>query len=244
MSLNILGGKLSMVMRPYFVLALVMLFVLAGCESSEQTMKQTDDQALSSFVGDKKPEAPPPVDQEKLTQLESENTGLKQKLAEVERDNGALNTRISDLETKIAATAQAVEPSKSEPPMTLSVSNTDPMSEYEASLKAFNSKNYDDAIKIYESLLAGGVSDELADNCHYWMGESYFGKKDFKQALSHFETVLNYKASEKRGDAVYMMGRCYERMGNKAKAKEMYEKVAKDYPTSDRVKKAKQKSGK
>jgi TolA-binding protein len=56
--------------------------------------------------------------------------------------------------------------------------------------------------------------------------------------------VFQYKTSEKKGDAQFMLAQCFERTGDKAKAKEAYEKVVKDYPTSDTVKKAKERWGK
>jgi TolA-binding protein len=89
-------------------------------------------------------------------------------------------------------------------------------------------------------LLDGGAPEDLADNCHYWLGESYFGKKEFKEAVKHFEMVFQYKSSEKKGDAYFMLGRSYEMLGDKAKAKEAFEKVVKDYPTNNNVQKAKE----
>jgi TolA-binding protein len=40
-----------------------------------------------------------------------------------------------------------------------------------------------------------------------------------------------------------MIAQCYEITGDKAKAKEAYEKVVKDYPTNNNVKKAKERWG-
>ena len=62
--------------------------------------------------------------------------------------------------------------------------------------------------------------------------------------MKHFEMVFQYKGSEKKADAQYMLARCFEATGDKVKAKEAYEKVTKDYPTSDKVKKAKERWGK
>jgi tol-pal system protein YbgF len=159
----------------------------------------------------------PSPEQKKIDSLETQNVNLKQKLkAEIDK-----------------AAAPPPQPPPA-PPVTAT---------YEGAQKAFAEKKYDDAIQMFQALLDGGSPEDLADNCHYWIGESYFGKKEFKEAVKHFEMVLQYKVSEKKGDAHFMLGRSHEILGDKAKAKESYEKVVKDYPTNDNVKKAKERWG-
>jgi tol-pal system protein YbgF len=201
---------------------MVLLFALAGC--AEEAVK---------------PETPPPpppgptAEQKKIDSLEADNVNLKQKIVKLEQDNSTLNARIADVEAKLRAELEKAAAVPKPPPAT-----------YEGALKAFGEKKYDEAIKMFETLLTGGIADDMADNCHYWIGESYFGMKQYKEAMKHLEMVFQYKASEKKGDATYMIGRCYEASGDKEKAKEAYEKVTKDYPTSNSVKKAKERWGK
>ena len=71
------------------------------------------------------------------------------------------------------------------------------------------------------------------------MGEANFGKKNYEEAIKHFQLVFQYQRSEKLADAHFMMAQCYERLGRKTTAKEEYEKVVKDFPTSRLVQKAK-----
>ena len=201
---------------------MVLLFALAGCGSEEAV----------------KPEiAPPPpgptAEQKKIDSLEADNINLKQKIVKLEQDAGSLNARIADIEAKLKAELEKAAAVPKPPPAT-----------YEGAMKAFGEKKYDDAIQMFETLLTGGIAEDQADNCHYWIGESFFGKKQFKDAMKHFEMVFQYKGSEKKADAQYMLARCFEATGDKVKAKEAYEKVTKDYPTSDKVKKAKERWGK
>ena len=201
---------------------MVLLFALAGCATEEAV----------------KPETPPPppgptAEQKKIESLEADNVNLKQKIVKLEQDNAALNARVSDAEAKLKAELEKAAAVPKPPAAT-----------YEGAIKAFGEKKYDEAIQMFETLLNGGIAEDQADHCHYWMGESYFGKKQYKEAMKHFEMVFQYKGSEKKGDATYMMGRCYEMTGDKAKAKEAYEKVTKDYPTCNSVKKAKERWGK
>ena len=202
---------------------MVLLFSLAGCASEEAVKPET-------------PPPPPPgptAEQKKIDSLEADNINLKQKIVKLEQDKGTLNARITDVEAKLKAELEKEAAVPKPPPAT-----------YEGAVKAFGEKKYDDAIQMFEVLLNGGIAEDQADNCHYWIGESFFGKKQYKDAMKHFEMVFQYKGSEKKADAQYMLARCYEATGDKAKAKEAYEKVTKDYPTSDKVKKAKERWGK
>jgi TolA-binding protein len=230
----------------------------------------TDDQALTSFVGaaetkkEAAPEtAPAPAAGGQLAQYEkqiedlrTENTGLKQKIVKLEQDNRTLNTMMSESEARIQAersradsleqalTTQA--PLQVAPVAAAPAEEAAPapsaanISSYEEALQAFNGKRYDAAISALEGMLASGVTKDLEDNCHYWIGESKFAKKQYQDAIGAFEIVMAYAASEKKGDAQYMIAQSYERLGNKAKAKEGYEKVVKEYPMSKVVKKAKE----
>ncbi|MCX6132864.1 MAG: tetratricopeptide repeat protein [Ignavibacteriales bacterium] len=201
---------------------MISLLVWGGC-SSEQAVKV--------------PPGPTP-EHKKIDSLETVNVTLKQKLVKFEQDNNSLNARLSDVEAKLKAELDRAAAAAKPPPPPPA-----PAATYEGAQKAFGEKKYDEAIQMFQALLDGGTPEDLADNCHYWIGESYFGKKDYKEAVKHLEMVFQYKTSEKKGDAYYMLGRAHEMLGDKAKAKESYEKVVKDFPTNDNVKKAKERWG-
>lgn len=201
---------------------MISLLVWGGC-SSEQAVKA--------------PPGPTP-EHKKIDSLETVNVTLKQKLVKFEQDNNSLNARLSDVEAKLKAELDRAAAAAKPPPPPPA-----PTATYEGAQKAFAEKRYDEAIQMFQALLDGGTPEDLADNCHYWIGESYFGKKEYKEAVKHLEMVLPYKTSEKKGDAYFMLGRAYEMIGDKAKAKESYEKVVKDFPTNNNAKKAKERWG-
>ena len=215
--------------RISFAAFLILLLTLIGCSSQEAT--RTEQKAM--------PAVPPKPSREqlKIDSLEMVNVNLKQKLIKLEQDNNTLNVRLNDVESKLRAEIEKAIPAPPPAPPPLTTT-------YEAGQQAFAEKKYDDAIKIFQALLDGGIAEDQADNCHYWMGESYFGKKEYAEAAKHLDAVLAYKTSEKKGDAYFMLGRSYMLQGDKAKAKEMFEKVVKDYPTNNNVQKAKEHWGK
>lgn len=224
-----------------------------------------DQQALTSFIGAAPPKkeepkkeepktepivqqtAPPPATgTNQMEELRTENTSLKQKIVKLEQDNRTLSARISDTETKYMTEKERADKAEEGARSTRGkdMSETPPSGEartaYDVALRSFKSKQYDASISQLQGLLDGGTEPNLADNCHYWLGEANFGKRNYREAIKHFEMVFEYKNSEKLADAQYMMAKCYDRLGDKAKAKEAYKKVVKDYPTSNNVQRAKQ----
>ncbi|MFH0991554.1 MAG: tetratricopeptide repeat protein [bacterium] len=214
-----------------------LLFALAGCAGSSGLTKQ-EIEALQQQQAE---------NTTKIDRLQSENTGLKQKLTTMEQDKSVLNSRFADIQSKYNAEREKAERAAAAiTTETRSIPSTKPAvtGSYEDAKKAFIAKKYDDAIGILESLLKSAISDEQSDNCMYWLGEAYFGKKNYSEAMKHFESVLTLKKSEKKGDAQYMIGRCLEHQGKKAEAKAAYERVVKEYPMSDNLEHAKLRWGK
>ena len=225
-------------------------------------------QALTSFVAEeKKPEpvqaepqkpvetVPASVSYEKqIEELRTENTSLKQRIVKLDQDNRTMNARLADTEAQVTAEKDRADkaeamaksmPATSSQPIAASTRSSEvtssPMdiSNYEDALKAFNAKKYEDAMKGFDMILGSGIKDDVADNCKYWIGECYFAKKQFANAIKNFEEVMAYKNSEKKSDAQFMLAQSLERLGKKPEAKDAYEKVVKDFPSSKNVQKAK-----
>jgi TolA-binding protein len=225
-----------------------------------QVEANSTDQALTSFIGAPEPEqktehpAAPVVAQSELAQYEkqiqdlrTENTGLKQKIVKLEEDNRSLASLMSDLEAKLAAEKEradhAVAAQAAPAPAAAPVTVGNPsaaLGVYEDGLKTFNKRKYTDAMQAFNDALAKGISEDLRDNCIYWIGESEFALKKYSDALKKFQDVIAIKSSDKKGDAQFMIGQTYEKLGNKKKAKTAYEKVVKEYPMSKNVKHAKE----
>lgn len=203
-------------------------FVISGCGASKKAAER--DTIMSELDAARK----------KLDALSSENSQLKQQLNRLEQENRNLIAKTAQLETLLeeerskekSPTVNVVPP----PPKEI-ITSVD--IEYQAALSLYKQRKYSEAAKKLQSILNARVSDELADNCHYWLGESYFGMKDYRNAISSFEKVFNYKVSEKKDDAAIMIANCYWEMGNKKEAIKEYKKFLEKFPASPYVKRAK-----
>jgi len=110
---------------------------------------------------------------------------------------------------------------------------------YMKSLGHFQNQEYDSAIKGFSELVTSDATNDLADNCQYWLAECYYSKKDFKRAIGEFTKVFNYAGTDKDDDAQLKLGLAYQSMGSIEKAKEEFQRLIDYFPGSEYYPKAK-----
>ncbi len=110
---------------------------------------------------------------------------------------------------------------------------------YMKSLGHFQNQEYDNAIKGFSELVSSDATNDLADNCQYWLAECYYSKKDFKRAIAEFVKVFNYAGTDKDDDAQLKLGLSYQSMGSIVKAKEEFQRLIDYFPGSEYYPKAK-----
>lgn len=206
-------------------IAVIFALAMVGCGSAEEAM----DEEFGS--------TPTAQLESRIDSLVSENRKLRDQVEAVTGENRRLTARNAELETKVAeamATAQATPPAAPSPAPTSApvASGSDASSAYEAALSLYNGKNYQGALDQFQALLSSGTAGKLADNCRYWIGESYYGLGKYNDALSSFQQVVEKKGSSKVPYALLMIGNCEALLGNKDAAREAYSKVTAQYPTS------------
>jgi TolA-binding protein len=76
------------------------------------------------------------------------------------------------------------------------------MDTYQAALRDYQRGNYDLAIEGFREFVAASPRADLADNAAYWIGESLFSQKKYRDAIEQFDSVVsNYPKSDKVGCA-------------------------------------------
>ena len=74
------------------------------------------------------------------------------------------------------------------------------------------------------------ISNDLADNCQFWIAQIFFIKDDYKRSIKEFNNVLNYDESNKKIDALYKIGLCYIKLNNNDKAIDIFQEIINNYP--------------
>jgi tol-pal system protein YbgF len=212
---------------PASVLALSL--TVFGCGSSEESMEEWESAPAVS---------PTAMLEYRVDSLLNENRRMQDQLEVVAAENRKLTARNAELETKLADAMAAPQP-EATPSQPAPVAGG-----YDGALSKFQARDYKGAIADFQALLDSGIEASLADNCRYWIGESYYGLRQYRDALKSFQSVVDLPRSGKKADATLMLGNCQLALGNSPAAREAYEKVISDFPASPLVEKARQKLAK
>lgn len=111
-------------------------------------------------------------------------------------------------------------------------------SEYNNALELFDSGEYKTAIKMFGALLKKYPEGKYGVNALYWIGECYYGLRDYANAVRAFGRVLEKSTSPKSDDAQLKLGLSYLKMGQRAKAKAELQNLIDRYPNSEYVSRA------
>jgi tol-pal system protein YbgF len=111
--------------------------------------------------------------------------------------------------------------------------------EYERLLGLFRDGNLVGAERGFSAFLADYPNSDLAPNARYWLGESQYGKKDYKEAISSYDRVeLDYPRSEKVPAALLKKGYAYLALKDKKRASSAFKQVVTLYPKTPEAGKA------
>jgi len=111
---------------------------------------------------------------------------------------------------------------------------------YSGAMRDKDSGNYDIAQQEYSDYLKFYSSSEMAPNAQYYIGEIYYTRKDYANALQAFDAVLErFPDNNKTLDAMYMKGRTLFQMGERTKAANEFRAVYARSPRSELAAKAK-----
>src|SRR5688572_28589555 len=118
----------------------------------------------------------------------------------------------------------------------------DPMQTYQSAYRDYQRGNFDLAIEGFREFLAGSATSDLADNASYWIGESLFSQKKYREAIEEFDAVVNrYPKSDKVPGALLKKGYAYLNVGERAQGVVQLQYVVHEHPRSQEASLARQK---
>lgn len=175
-----------------------------------------------------------------LEALRSEVNRLENELMEKEKTISDLRNDLQQKDKQIESLQVAKTPSRSAAAArTLSSgAGTSYLERYRSALALYNTRKYREAIEAFSRLLQENSTNSYADNCQYWIGESYYGLGNFAQAIAEFEKVFAYPNSNKSDAALLKLGITYLKLGDRASARTQFEQLVANYPKSEYIDRA------
>jgi tol-pal system protein YbgF len=108
--------------------------------------------------------------------------------------------------------------------------------EYRTALALLEQRNYDEAIPRLRSYLRKYPSTALSDNAQYWIGECYYAKRDFNNAiLAFYDVTRRYPKGDKVCAAMLKQGLAFAELGDTADARIVLERLVQAHPNCEEV---------
>jgi tol-pal system protein YbgF len=120
---------------------------------------------------------------------------------------------------------------------------------YNDAFKKLQDGDYADAERGFKAFLQSNPRHVLAGNAQYWLGETYYARRDYQNAMTAFADGYEvYKASPKGPDNLLKLGVTLAALGRKPDACKAFAKFNRDYPRAidlqkRRVEQERQKNG-
>ncbi len=112
--------------------------------------------------------------------------------------------------------------------------------DYRSAWQALNGQQYDKAIKQFRTFQRKNPASELADDAQYWIGESYFTRRDYNRAILEYNDVLKYRKGDKVPAALLRQSQAFVEIGDKTDARLILQKLINDHPNSKQAKEARE----
>jgi len=172
----------------------------------------------------------------RLDQISTQLSQTRRQMEDLQANMTAAATR--------AAAADAAPPATSGGEMTVPappVASADPMETYQAAYRDYQRGNFDLAIEGFRDFLSTSANSDLADNASYWIGESLFSQKKYREAIEQFDAVVNkYPKSDKVPGALLKKGYSYISIGERAQGVVQLQYVVHEHPRSQEASLARQ----
>ncbi len=170
-----------------------------------------------------------------IEQLQNRNARLQQQMEKMQAD---YEYRIEQLEKGGAGKpggaaprpgAQAAAPATPSPTPATGAANADQL--YDEAVKKLQEGDYAAAERGFRTFVQRNPQNKLAGNAQYWLGETYYARRDYSNALTAFaEGYKVYKNSPKGPDNLLKLGITMSVMGRKPDACAVFARFNQDYP--------------
>ena len=111
--------------------------------------------------------------------------------------------------------------------------NGTPQQQYDAAFKLTREANYPEAEKAWRAFIQRYPKDPLAGNAQYWLGQTYYVRKDYANAAAVFaEGYQKYPKGGKAANNLLELGLSLGQLGRKADACHAFARLDRDFPNA------------
>jgi tol-pal system protein YbgF len=129
-----------------------------------------------------------------------------------------------------APTEAAAEPAPAAAPAAAAASNLGPNEQYNQAFRLLNQSKYDEAYTGFKQFADRYPNDPLVGNAYYWMGETFYVRRNYTQAADHFRQGFEaMPKGPKSGDNLLKLAMSLTALNRNSEACIVLRQVVKDY---------------
>jgi tol-pal system protein YbgF len=184
--------------------------------------------------------------EEKGKILEEKNRVQDERTKALEERFRAMEDRLKGMEAKIdlvaskQAEAEKAAASAREAPPEVKGLSTGMGELYREAFETYQRGDMEGARKKFEAFLKQYPNTDLSDNAQFWIGETFYVKKDFERAILEYEkAIVKYPEGDKVPAAILKQAFSFLELGDRTNAKNLLRRVMERYPQSEQAETAK-----
>lgn len=156
-----------------------------------------------------------------------------------------IDKRVHDLEQRNGPAATTAAPETTSAPASATSVTPQEQQDYDAAINFLKKGNYDRATKGFRDFMTKYPQSMLRDNAQYWLAETYYVMRNFRQAREEFAKVIKENPkTPKAADVLLKIGYSHYELSEWSKARANLSQVVSLYPGTGAAKSAEQRLAK
>ncbi|MDP3283858.1 MAG: tol-pal system protein YbgF [Desulfobacterales bacterium] len=174
---------------------------------------------------------------QKLKILEETGKKIDGRLTGTEEISGAYKDRIARLEQYLSLDAR--EKTATPVPVAAADEKKEGTEDeyYTSAIRLYDGGKYAAAREKFQEMLTKYPDSDKADNCRFWIGESFYQEKWYEKAIVEYQKVIEkYPKGNKMQAALLKQGLSFYNLGDKENAGLVLNELIQKYPKSNEAK--------
>jgi tol-pal system protein YbgF len=169
-----------------------------------------------------------------LEAMRGELAKLRGNGEQLARDVAELQRRQKDVGEAIDERLRKVEPSKVVLDSREFMAEPEERRSYEEAINAVRGGDFEKAVAMLVNFQRRYIGSPYADSVRFWLGNSQYGRRDYKEAIAAFRAFVAAAPDHPRaGEALLALANCQAEMKDPKAARKTIEELIKTYPQSE-----------
>ena len=169
-----------------------------------------------------------------LETLRADNARLRGQDEQVVRDLAELQRRVKDMQQGVDDRMRRFEPQKVSVDGREFSADPDEKKQYDDAMVVFRRGDFPAAAAALASFQKRYPSSGFNESVQFWLGNAYYGKRDYKDAIASFRSLVTSTPDSARApEALLSIANCQLELKDTKAARRTIDELLKNYPKSE-----------